>query len=276
MIIWLSYHGVGRDQWNVRAVELNDMMWVFSWVAIPYSLGMGAAKYFVCVQLRRIFCPGATSSRGAVWWSIQILTALNILYYISSFFTFVFQCVPREKVRHPEIDGVCINYAASFLAAGIINFILDLGILAVPLWAIWHLQLTFKRKVATMPVFAVGILTCIVAGLGLAYRVSLLTEQNSTREMGKVGLVAFVEFTGTLIVGCMPMFPRFYNWLWTPAPSSSIQAAGYTPSSGRINGTDSAGKIGTMPRETSRKSPEYIELRDGDADGKNWPPREVV
>jgi hypothetical protein len=175
---------------------------------------MGAAKYFVCVQLRRIFCPGATSSRGAVWWSIQILTALNILYYISIFFAFVFQCVPREKVRHPEINGVCINYAASYLATGIINFILDLGILAVPLWAIWHLQLTFKRKVATMPVFAVGILyvqkifpiskekreekkedltvgrTCIVAGLGVVYRVSLLTEQNSTREMGKVGLVA--------------------------------------------------------------------------------------
>jgi hypothetical protein len=205
------------------------MMWVFSWVAIPYSLGMGAAKYFVCVQLRRIFCPGATSSRGPIWWSIQILIAFNILNHISSFFTFVFQCVPREKVRHPEMDGVCINYAASFLAASIINLILNLGILAVPFWAIWHLQLTFQRKVATLPVFSVGIFTCIVAALGLVYRVSLLTEQNFTREIGKVSIIAFFEFTSTLLVGCMPVFPCFYNWLKTPAVYSSIQ-----PSKGNI------------------------------------------
>jgi hypothetical protein len=150
---------------------------------------MGAAKYFVCVQLRRIFCPCATSSKGAIWWSLQTLIVINILYYTASFFTFLFQCVPREKVRHPEMDGVCIDQNASFLAAGLINFILDIGILAVPVWAIWNLQMAFKRKLATMAVFAVGIITCVVAGLGVAYRILLIQEQNMTRATTRVALV---------------------------------------------------------------------------------------
>lgn len=118
---------------------------------------MGAAKYSICTQLKRLFCPPG-SSRGKVWWALQILIGATIGFYISCFFTFIFQCVPREKIWHPAIDGKCISDTGGVLSAGIINLILDLGVLLVPCWAIWHLQMSLKRKLSAIHIFAVGIL----------------------------------------------------------------------------------------------------------------------
>lgn len=118
---------------------------------------MGAAKYFICVQLKRIFCPPG-SSKGKVWWALQILIAATVGYYISCFFTFLFQCIPREKIWHPMVEGRCIDNKGGVLSAGLINLILDLGLLLVPCWAIWHLQMPLKRRLGAISIFSVGVL----------------------------------------------------------------------------------------------------------------------
>ncbi|KAK8926688.1 hypothetical protein VCV18_003149 [Metarhizium anisopliae] len=122
-----------------------------------YPPSMGAAKYFVCIQLKRIFSP-RRSSGGAVRWALNGLIAATIMYSIACFFTFTFQCIPRDKIWNPEVAGKCIDNSAGVLSAGLINLLLDLGILVVPVWAIWHLQMPLKRKIGAMSVFAIGIL----------------------------------------------------------------------------------------------------------------------
>lgn len=128
----------------------------FNVISMLYLPSMGAAKYFICVQLKRIFCPG--SYRDGVWWSLQILTSVIIAIYVACFFVFLFECVPREKIWKPTIQGKCINYPAVVLSGGTVNLVLDLAILCLPAWAIGHLHLPLKRKLGAMTVFGVGIL----------------------------------------------------------------------------------------------------------------------
>lgn len=117
---------------------------------------MGAAKYFVIVQLKRIFCP-ERSKRSMVHWVLDSLIFATIAYYFACFWIFLFQCNPREKIWNSALPGTCIDNQGGVLSAGIINLLLDLGILIVPIWAIWVLQMPLKRKVQIAAIFGVGI-----------------------------------------------------------------------------------------------------------------------
>jgi hypothetical protein len=117
----------------------------------------GGAKYFILIQLKRIFCPPG-SSRRTVWWVITVLTCITVIYFTVCFIVWMFACMPREKIWNPDVPGKCISEGTNIFAAGPINLVIDLGILFTPLWAIWHLQMPLKRKLGVSCVFAVGIL----------------------------------------------------------------------------------------------------------------------
>ena len=119
-----------------------------------YGPAMLAAKYFILITLKRIFCPPGI--RGAVWWVLNILIWVNIMYYTSCFFTFLLSCIPREAIWNITVSGTCINMNDAIVVAGIVNLAIDVGVLLAPLWAIWHLQLPLKRKLGVVAVFAVG------------------------------------------------------------------------------------------------------------------------
>lgn len=123
-------------------------------IQVLYGPAMLCAKYFILIQLKRIFCPPGT--KGPVWWALHTLIAATIIYYISCFFVFLFQCVPREKIWNPMLQGTCVDQNGAIMSAGTINLALDLGILATPIWAIWHLQLPMKRKLGVISIFAMG------------------------------------------------------------------------------------------------------------------------
>ncbi|KFA79118.1 hypothetical protein S40288_09963 [Stachybotrys chartarum IBT 40288] len=121
--------------WNIRAIEMRYILYMFSYAPLIYSISMGLAKYFLCVQLKRIFCQ---ATRGPVWWALQALIVTNTLFYTVILITFLCQYIPRAKIWDNTIDGVCIDYAANFVVCGAINLVLDIGILVVPVWAIWQ------------------------------------------------------------------------------------------------------------------------------------------
>ncbi|KID84519.1 hypothetical protein MGU_08337 [Metarhizium guizhouense ARSEF 977] len=256
--IHLSSIGLTRDMWNIRAVDMSHMLYLCNVFQMIYPPSMGAAKYFVCIQLKRIFSP-RRSSGGAVRWALNGLIAATIMYYIACFFTFTFQCIPRDKIWNPEVAGKCIDNSAGVLSAGLINLLLDLGILVVPVWAIWHLQMPLKRKIGAMSVFAVGIL--------------------------------FAELVGTTVVGCMPMFPRFYEKsALIQGPISTIRSvtslltlrsqrsqAVYSSKSSQLSRrppfTKSADPVVVtmdFTRDEIRLSPESIELREGEGVKSSW------
>lgn len=208
MLIVVSADGFSRHMWNVRFADVPHFSYMSYLAEITNAPTMFAAKASILFQFRRLFCPGQI--RDSTFWMIHTLLFMCAAYYISAIFTFTFQCTPREKPWTPFLEGHCINVAAAIVAQGAINLFFDIGILITPLWAIWRLQLPLKRKLGISAVFGVGILTCSIATAGVVFRVPLLRNPDLTWIITKVGIWTMIEYCGTILVGCMPSFPRFF------------------------------------------------------------------
>ena len=117
---------------------------------------MMLAKSALLFQLIHIFAP---TRIGSVYRAIQILIWGNLAFYISTWFTIIFQCVPQDKIWNPEHKGGrCINFDVAALATGSVNVVSDCLILLLPLVAIWRLHMAQRRKVGISAVFATGLL----------------------------------------------------------------------------------------------------------------------
>ncbi|KAI0888124.1 uncharacterized protein GGS22DRAFT_185504 [Annulohypoxylon maeteangense] len=275
IFIYLSGLGLSRNQWDIRAIDVSYFLYMMNVIEIIYGPSMLAAKYFVLVQLRRIFCPG--SLRNSVWWIINGLIAATVGYYIACFFTFTFQCWPRAAIWNPvlEPDATCINFKVATLVSGVINMLLDIGIFLTPLWAIWLIQMPMKRKLGVISVFGVGFFTCAIAVLGVVFRVPLVTDDNLTMAIAKVGLFTFAEYFGTIFVGCMPLFPRFWARMRGKEPlesqgtkssfsNSHIKEGSMAYPATRIRSSAQS------PSEAHLRHDSYIELEDGRHDSQEW------
>lgn len=153
ILIYIEDYGFSRHQWDVTKFMmqhilfyLNNLYCIYTWTTLP-------AKLSVLFQIKRIF---TTPEKNIVFWVLWASIIANIIFYVGLFFSYVFQCWPREKVWNDGVQGHCVSAVSSNLAAGILNFISDLEALLLPAWGIWHLHMPIKRKVAVFAVFGVG------------------------------------------------------------------------------------------------------------------------
>ncbi|KAK3377512.1 hypothetical protein B0H63DRAFT_477333 [Podospora didyma] len=257
MILWdgifihVSASGFSRHFWDVRLVDVHNMSYMSYLAEISNAITMFAAKLSILFQLKRLFCTG--QSRDAIYWAIHGLMFLNTTYYLSALFTFTFQCTPREKAWNAlTVEGECINVAAATLVAGAMNLFLDVGILVVPFGAICHLQLPMKRKVGISAVFGVGVLTCAIAAMGVVFRIPLLsTDPDLTWLVSKVSIWMMLEYCGTILVGCMPTFPRFFLHIRGKDPLSASHISSKSKSK-NSNNPHTAGTKNTTTRSTTQ------------------------
>lgn len=113
------------------------------------------AKVTVLLQIMRLF---VATKQGLVYWTIQVVIWLNVLFYLANLLAIIFQCTPVEKAWNPVLDGTCFNTVVNFIVTTALNIVSDFMILLLPLWAIWHLQIPLPKKLGVASIFAVGIL----------------------------------------------------------------------------------------------------------------------
>ncbi|GAB1313747.1 hypothetical protein MFIFM68171_03957 [Madurella fahalii] len=254
IFIHVSMHGFSRHLWDVRAVDVPHLAYMNYLAEISNAVTMWAAKCSILFQLKSLFCPG--HSRGVVYWSIHALLFLNGAYHTAALFTFIFQCTPREKTWNALMEGQCINVAAATQVSGAVNLFLDLGILVTPVAAIFHLQMPTKRKLGISAVFGVGILTCAIAAFGVVLRIPLLYDPDLTWVITRVGIWTMVEYCGTILVGCMPSFPRFFTYL--RGDPSTTSATGFSSPVSKATS-----RAYDHSRQESRGSHEHSETKSG-------------
>lgn len=135
------------------------------------------AKLSVLFQIKRVF---TATTKGAVYWVVQISIAGNIIFYLGLLFAFIFQCWPREAIWNSSVKGACTNPIETDFAAGILNMFSDVEALILPGWAIWHLKMPIQRKMGIYAVFAVGMLAIVIGAVGLYWRIILLESPDYT------------------------------------------------------------------------------------------------
>lgn len=211
--IHVSHSGFSRHLWDIRVSDVSHFAYMSYLAEISYALTMFAAKASILHQLKTLFCPDSPSHRrlftavtrreyaravlkrdaaNPIFWTLHILMFINGAYSIAAFFSYLFQCTPREKawdlIGEAARQGSCVDVAAATVAGGVINLVLDMGILVVPIWAIWRLKLSVKRRLGISAVFGVGAVTCAIAAVGVAVRVPLLWDDDLTWIIAKVGI----------------------------------------------------------------------------------------
>lgn len=75
-----------------------------------------------------------------------------------TFFLMIFQCVPRVAIWDTTVAGHCLSSTQVNLGVGVVNMCLDIGMLAIPLWSIWQLKLSKKKKISASAVFGIAFL----------------------------------------------------------------------------------------------------------------------
>ena len=118
-----------------------------------YSISLLATKLSLLLLILRVFC---TVQRDIFYWLTVSLIILNTLFYTSFFFVPIFQCTPRKKIWNEQTPGRCMNVIGLYYVSAIFNTISDIAMLGVPIYLVWSLQMSIRRKVGISFIFCTG------------------------------------------------------------------------------------------------------------------------
>ena len=90
---------------------------------------------------------------------IWVTMAFTIALFIAVLLADLFQCTPVAYFwDHSIPGGHCFNQAAFYFAAAGCSVLGDVWILVLPMPVFWGLQISLKRRLVLMSLFAVGFL----------------------------------------------------------------------------------------------------------------------
>jgi hypothetical protein len=115
------------------------------------------------------------------------------MFYISVTVAVIFECLPRAKAWDPTIPGHCVNQNVLLTSTGPANLISDFLIFFLPVWAIWHLQMPFNRKISASAAFAIGLFGCTCSAIRLTYNAELSRSGDATYIIMQNQLWAYVR-----------------------------------------------------------------------------------
>ncbi|TVY15619.1 hypothetical protein LARI1_G005456 [Lachnellula arida] len=201
-------YGAGIHQWNVPARHVILLARWGNIFEIIYSIIILLAKLSICLQLQHIFIPDHNTKR---FWCLQVFIWINTSWFIACFFISIFQCNPRERIWNPTVKGTCLNYQKYILVTAIFNCTSDVLMLFFPLFSVWNLRMSMKRKIGISAIFLVGLLALTASILRVVYSVQNNGSQDATFTSVQVAICTGGEITAGIMVGNLVVLPRFFT-----------------------------------------------------------------
>ncbi|KAF2106037.1 hypothetical protein BDV96DRAFT_675857 [Lophiotrema nucula] len=84
------------------------------------------------------------------------LTLLSTTWYIAAQVANLLTCQPIDSFWHRLKPGKCFNFNAMYLGTGIVDLLIDIGILVLPIRMACKLHLPTRTRVAVAGIFALG------------------------------------------------------------------------------------------------------------------------
>ncbi|KAJ5157760.1 uncharacterized protein N7482_008860 [Penicillium canariense] len=186
-----------------------------------YKVVIGVNKIsFLCLYLR-IFI--TTIFRRICYCGIIIVSAWTLSYLLST----IFQCKPMayfwdKTIKHPK----CANNEALWMSYSIINLILDLSVLALPIYPLSKLKLTRDKRIGLFVVFSMGTFVCITTVIRTSTLVQSASDKDPTSGPIPATIWSVVEANTGIICTCLPVFKHplqfFFPRLFTSEPGTYL------------------------------------------------------
>ena len=109
-------------------------------------------KLSILLLFLRIFNPPGTPKNKVYWWTVGTAW-FNVLYAIALILVVLLQCVGKTGPASQCIDDFLLLVLSSA-----INVISDIVMLAIPIGAIWKLQMQTRQKLGMSIIFAFGLM----------------------------------------------------------------------------------------------------------------------
>ncbi|KAJ2990485.1 hypothetical protein NUW58_g2926 [Xylaria curta] len=196
--------GAGYHVETYTIPQLNTFLKIIYAGNIVYNASVCLSKASVIFYYRRIF---AVNYRFHIYTN-ALLVALSILF-ISEELGLTFAYNPVEAQWNVGMPHTEINSAPFWLTCGITYIIFDILILVTPLFQVWKLKLTFKRKLLITGLFLLGSTVAVATLLRLIY-VATVDFNDLTYTDTNPALWAGIEISLSII--CMNL-PIVYT-LW--------------------------------------------------------------
>ena len=149
-------NGLGRDVWTVPFDKITAFVrWLYV-LEILYFFQMTLLKLTLLFFFLRIF------PKTIIRNMLQGTIVFTILYGLTFVVVAIFQCRPINHYwmnwDNEHVDGQCINVNALAWANAIIGIVLDVWMLVLPLYEVFRLQLSWRKKISVAIMFLVGTL----------------------------------------------------------------------------------------------------------------------
>lgn len=151
-IVVLAPNGAGRDFWTLSFDQITT---VFKYNYIEAALYFPQVAVLKCVFLfffLRIF--STVTTRRVIYYTVVI----TLVWGAASTLVAIFECwpIPYYWVWDGTPGGWCMDKNDVMLANAVISIVLDVWILAIPLWSIRKLKMPVAKRVAIGVMFVMG------------------------------------------------------------------------------------------------------------------------
>ncbi|CAF3545085.1 unnamed protein product [Fusarium graminearum] len=218
-IIYIVYFGIGhhalmsafgQDIWQVNAEDLSHALKLF-WIDCPfYSLLMGMTKVTIILFYIRL-CHVYTRFCQACW-AVIIIVCLNTVIFM---FLNIFQCTPIHwnwnRFSGNDVDFQCMDLNKLQWSINITNIIFDVVVLALPIPLVWRMRSTFRRKLAIIFMFSLGVVVLVASCLKMRYNILYGHSTNITWDYMDLMVWAGIESSVSIAAPCLPTVRLFLH-----------------------------------------------------------------
>ncbi|KAI5456640.1 hypothetical protein BGZ63DRAFT_495829 [Mariannaea sp. PMI_226] len=201
-IRYIVPNGLGRDIWTLTPDNITNFARYFFITSPIYFAQVALVKLSILFFYLKIFI--STTTRRILLGTI----VFNCLFGIAFVIVSVVQCRPISYFWTQwdgEHSGECVNLSAIAWANSGISIALDVWMLAIPLWQLKRLTLSWRKKLGGGLMFSVGTFITIVSILRLRSLVMLTSEYpNPTWNYFEVSQWSVIEICVGMICACMP------------------------------------------------------------------------
>ncbi|KAI1864415.1 uncharacterized protein JN550_008972 [Neoarthrinium moseri] len=256
--------GLGQDLWMVPFENITFVLEMYYYSEILYLVVVFLTKISICCFYLRVFPKRALR--------IRIFSVIGVTLAAACAFIFVtiFQCtpIPGAWLRWDgTYEAECRDVMIQALWGAIVSIVLDVATIMLPMKEVWGLNLSIRRKVGVVLMFAVGMFVVVVQILRIVFLLKFSATSNFTRDYTSASVWSNVEAYVGIICAC---FPHIRTLLTHLAPRIfATTKGGKSSTSGVYPG--SKGRSQFSQRPVHGDETDFVELRAAPApqDGFN-------
>ncbi|KAL4934212.1 CFEM domain-containing protein [Aspergillus undulatus] len=202
--------GLGEDMWFLPFEDITKFLHYYFTIETLYIASIALTKISMLLLYLRLFPEKRMRT------TIYVTLAFTTAWGVAMLFANIFSCTPVSYIWtlwDGEHEGSCINHEKVIWSHAIMNIFFDIAIIALPMPTLFKLNMSVRKKVGVVVMFAVGLLVTAVSIVRCIELLRFDMNDNPTKNIVGVSIFSVVEVDLSIICACMPGIRAFISYI---------------------------------------------------------------